>query len=204
MTIDVMSQISYNPIIFTNTNVEFDITHLDRKKLIHALFAYAQPRSWAATETSINHGAPHGGLSEEECESLLMGYWDIPPSMDLRLNKTIKGKSLDIVFSKRRNTRLLVDTESYDSVNGKYCFLEAMFNAFPLHEILITKKGYSQALVDFPDHLSRSKQEKAFLRKLMKATVRRKDWWGIHWCFDEQKVLEVAEGFHPPKVLYIE
>jgi hypothetical protein len=78
--------------------------------------------------------------------------------------------------------RIIADSCHYDSRNGKYRFLEAMLEYFPVDEIIITKKGYRRfTMLNLPKHLVRPKEESNFFAKLIKNTIQNKNEYGKFW-----------------------
>lgn len=159
--------------------MQFDITQLDKKLVVQTLFAHAAPLGYGKMEYTSrkNKGDNVDGLTDQECD-LILSDFETKPSGVIKLLDYHKGKPMKLFFEKKRNGRILVSTNGYDSRNGKYRFFEAMLNIFTLDEILITKKGYAQfALADLPKDLVRPKDQEAVFKSLLKHTIAKKIAW---------------------------
>ncbi|MDR0969995.1 MAG: hypothetical protein LBM67_05610 [Lentimicrobiaceae bacterium] len=170
--------------------MEFDITQLDKKILVQALFAHSAPLNLGQAEYDYKKklGDNVDGLSDEECEMILYEFKHFNTG-GLRILDYHKGKPIKLVFYKNRNGRVLVDTGSYDARNGKYRFFEALLNIFSIDEILITKKGYKHyEMTDLPEHLVRPKEQEEMFKNILKNTIERENEYGKYWSIDENKV----------------
>ncbi len=172
--------------------MEFDITQLDKTLLIQTLFLHSNPIGLGKIEHGIRRRFNDNvdGLSVEECQEFLVQFDnDNSTSKTFFIVDYCKGKPIKINFYRNKNGRVIVDSGSYDSRNGKYRFLEAMLNIFSIDEILITKKGYRLFVIsDIPNDLVRPKeQEKKFKEIIMTSTLH-ENAYGKHWVIDETKV----------------
>ena len=170
--------------------MEFDITHLDKKTVIQALFSHSSPLNLGKAEYKVRkqRGENVDGLSDEECEQILFDFNNIDNG-NLRLLDYHKGKPMKLDFQKKSNGRVLVNTNSYDVRNGKYRSFEAFLNIFLLDEIYITKKGYSPYIFeDLPEHLIRPKEQEEMFKNIIKTTRLKENEYGKYWAIDETKV----------------
>jgi hypothetical protein len=170
--------------------MEFDITYLDKKLLIQTLFAHSEPLNLGKEEYTIRkkRGENVDGLTDEECESILYNFNQLDIG-SIRILDYHKGKPMKLVFDKKRNGRVLVDSDSYDERNGKYRFFEAMLNIFSIDEIYITKKGFKQfTFSNIPKRLTRSKEQEEKFKTLLRNLIEKKGRLGKYWIIDENKV----------------
>lgn len=170
--------------------MEFDITRLDKKVLVQALFAHSAPLRLGQAEYGFRKklGDNVDGLSDEECDEILFEFYSFDTG-GLRILDYHKGKPMKLVFFKNKIGRVLVDTGSYDARNGKYRFFEALLNIFSLDEILITKKGYRHfVMTDLPEHLFRPKEQEDMFKNILKNTIETVNEYGKVWTIDETKV----------------
>ncbi|MBN2892073.1 MAG: hypothetical protein JXL97_09415 [Bacteroidales bacterium] len=174
--------------------MEFDITHLDKTQLIQTLFAHSAPLNLGKAEYDVRKARGENviGLTDEECEMIL---FELNHFQDggLGILDYHKGKPMKLIFDKKRNGRILVDSSKYDARNGKYRFFEAMLNIFSLDEILITKKGFRQyVLVELPKHLIRPKEQENIFKNLIKHTIQKENEYGKYWAIDETNVSYIS------------
>lgn len=177
--------------------MEFDITHLDKKIVLQALFAYATPLGLGKVEFKElrKRGKNVIGLTDEECHSLLLEFSAMESGI-IRILDYYKGKPMKLVFEKKSNGRILVDSDSYDSRNGKYKFFEALLETFLLEDILITKKGYRQfALEDLRPELLRPNEEELVFKSIIKKLKTSQNEYGKYWIIDTQQTKYI------PKIL---
>jgi len=170
--------------------MEFDITHLDKKVLVQTLFMHSEPLGYGRNEYNFRKQLNDNvdGLTDDECEIILDEYNAVDIGTVAVLDYH-KGKPMKLYFLKQKGGRVLVDSSGYDSRNGKYRFLEALLNIFSLDEILITKKGYKQYIMeDLPEHLLRPKEQDDMFRFVINNTKEMKNKFGKHWIIDENKV----------------
>lgn len=170
--------------------MEYDITHLDKKKVIQALFAHAAPLNLGTVEYKIRKKMNDNvdGLSDEECEIILMKFYQMDKG-SIQLLDYHKGKPMKLNFHKKGNGRVLVDSDGYDLRNGKYRFFEAFLNIFMLDEIFITKKGYRQfSLTGLPEHLIRSREQEEKFKFILKHTFIKENEFGKYFAIDDCKV----------------
>lgn len=170
--------------------MEFDITHLDKKLVIQTLFVHAAPLGFGKFEYTHRKklGDNVDGLSADECEFILYQFNELDKG-NIRLLDYHKGKPMKLNFDKRSNGRILVDTNGYDTRNGKYRFLEAFLNIFAFDEIFITKKGYRQhSLSDLQEHLIRPKEQEKLFNSIIKQTIAKENNYGKYWAIDESQI----------------
>lgn len=170
--------------------MEFDITHLDKKLVIQALFAHAAPLTLGEYEYDFRKkmGENVDGLPDKECEIILTEFYQLDKG-NIRLLDYYKGKPMKLNFDKKSNGRILVETDGYDSRNGKYRFLEAFLNIFMLDEIFITKKGYRQfSLTGLPEHLIQPKEKEEKFKFILKNTIAKENEFGKFFAIDESQV----------------
>lgn len=167
-----------------------DITHLDKTLLIQALFAFANPAGLGKAEFLFRKikGDNVDGLTEAECELILSQVENIEYT-HVQLIDYLKGKPIKLNFYRKKNGRILVETSSYDSRNGKYRFLEALLNFFPLDEIYITRKTFEPyTFTNIPEHLLRSKEQLSLFKTLLNNTIQKENNLGKYSIIDQSKV----------------
>ena len=170
--------------------MEFDITHLDKKTVIQALFAHAAPLTLGKCEYDFRKkiGDNVDGLPDSECELILKKIYQLDKG-NIRLLDYYKGKPMKLNFDKKSNGQILVDSDGYDLRNGKYRFFEAFLNIFMLDEIFITKKGYRQfSLTGLPEHLIRAKEQEEKFKFILKHTIAKENEFGKFYAIDESQV----------------
>lgn len=126
--------------------MEFDITHLDKVLLIQTLYFHANPKGYGEREYDemLQKGKAVEGLSKNECESILRGY-----NAKGYLVDYYNGKPLKLHWRKTRNGKLLMLSLPYDSIHGRFRFLEALLNVFGPEEIIITQIKYDPIQEEF-------------------------------------------------------
>jgi hypothetical protein len=175
--------------------MEFDITHLDKRIVLQALFAFAAPLGIGKAEFKERRkrGENVIGLTDTECEILLTEFSEMKSGIK-RILDYHKGKPMKVVFEKKSNGRVLVDSDSYDSRNGKYKFFEALLETFLLEDILITKKGYKQfALDDLRPELIRPKEEELVFKSIIKKLKPSQSELGKYWIIDTRQTMFVPQ-----------
>ena len=171
--------------------MEFDITDINKKKLIRTLLVHSVPIGLGQAENDFrkSFGEVNDGISDEECEYLLAEYnYNSERDSLFGILDYHKGKPMKLNFYRKRNGRVVTSTDSYDARNGKYRFLEAMLNAFHLDEIKITKKGYQQFIMtDLASDLERTKEQARMFRDLLKNMTEKREYFGKYWRFGLDK-----------------
>lgn len=170
--------------------MEFDITNLDKRLLIQALFAHSAPRGFGIEEYKFRDkvGDNVDALTDEECDIILLELNDKELG-SIRLLDYPKGKPMKLDLYKKNNGRILASTEGYDYRNGKYRYFEALLNIFSMDEILITKKGYSAySMSSLPEDLIRPKEQETIFKNLLKNMVQKENEFGKYWVIDESKI----------------
>ena len=157
--------------------MKFDITKIDKKKLLRALYEYSYP-----IEQELDT------LSDLECEYGLVEFKEMKGNGSARIFDCHNGRAMKLVFDKTNNGRITVDASRYDACNGKYKFLEAMLNTFKRNKILIIRKTYSPYIMkELPEYLVKSKEEDAKFSLLLKSCVKGEDEFGKHWILPTSK-----------------
>ena len=167
--------------------MEFDITHLDKKALIQALFIYSEPLHVGKAEYDIRNkrGENVMGLTEEECE-LALKEFNASDLGSIRIFDYCKGKPIKLIFEKMTNGRVLVESDHYDVQNGKYRFLEVLLDTFLIEDIYITKKGYRQFILnDLPNELKRPADLEQVFKSILKNTIEKRNEYGKYWTIVE-------------------
>jgi len=168
--------------------MKFDITNIDKKKLLKTLFSHSFPTNHGVGKVEYlvrkDRGENVDSLTDEECEDILFNfntYSDILPQ-SFRILDYYKGKPIKIVFDKQKNGRILVDSCGYDSRNGKYMFLVAMLNEFPKEEIFIVRKKYlPYTLSEIKDMDYLSKEEEAYFKNIIASSTKKQNSFGSYW-----------------------
>lgn len=153
--------------------MQFDITDINHVLLLQTLFAHSAPLLLGKAEYNILkiRGDNVDGLSDEECQEILSPFYvDTEPCTSIL--DYHKGKPMKIVFERKRNGRILVESDHYDHRNGEYRFFEALLDVFFFDEILITKKGYREfSLYGMPEDLKRTKEDLLKFKTLLRNTI---------------------------------
>ncbi|CAM1345109.1 hypothetical protein [Tenacibaculum amylolyticum] len=168
--------------------MEFDVTNLDRKILLRALFAYSSPKGLGNIEYTFRESQNENveGLSDIECEEILYELEKMK-SGTIRVLDYHKGKPMKLDFKKKDNGQIKISTTAYDQRNGKYRFFEAILDTFLEEEIIITKKGYG-GITSFPKiELSRSKEQVKLLKSILSNSVLSENKNGRYWKIDSSK-----------------
>lgn len=167
----------------------FDVTNLNLKTLIKAVFAYAEPAGLGiaeyATRKSWNENVD--GLTDSECEEILAEFYETKDKY-IRVLDYYKGKPMKLDFIKKTNGRIVIGTGAYDARNGKYRFFEAMLDTFLEEEILIVKKGYGEYSFDsHAKHLIRPKSDLSMFKLVLKNSIEKREDFGRYWKIDSNK-----------------
>lgn len=104
--------------------MKFDITNIDKVKLLQALYKNADPNigvGLAEYAVKLSEGEDVSNLSAIECKIALLefkkggigGY---------RIFDYYNGKPLKVVFDRYASGRIVISSNSYDERNGKYRF----------------------------------------------------------------------------------
>ena len=165
----------------------FNVTKLDKIRLLQTLYIHADPKGYGNMEYSFNDviGKNVLGLTDEECTDML--------SMDTpELNGYFvdyhNGKPIKLDFEHKPNGDVWVSSIAYDVSNGRYRFLEALLYVFNLDEIIITDKEYPSHLNDLLDeHTRRAFEETLLLENILEQTNLYSD-NGMYWKFDTDAV----------------
>lgn len=145
----------------------FDITNINLKTLLKAVFAYSEPVGLGMAEYKTRKSWKENvdGLTDNECEMILFEL-NSNESKFIRLLDYYKGKPMKFDIVKKKNGQILVNSSAYDARNGKYRFFEAMLDSFLEEEIIIIKKGYGEyTFSSHPEHLIRPKSDLKILKK---------------------------------------
>ena len=166
--------------------MEFDITNIDKVKLLKALYAYADPSigGVASAEffTREARGENVSELSDLDCAIALSEFNESSIRESFRIFDYHNGKPMKVVFYRLSTGRVLVSSNHYDERNGKYRFLEAMLSAFPKKDIQIVDKSTPRT-VDKNDNSS--KERKNHFRSILQNTTKERNEFGYYWKIDE-------------------
>ena len=165
----------------------FNVTKLDKIRLIQTLYIHADPKGYGKVEYAFNDviGKNVLGLTEEECMDMLN-----MDSLDLNgyLVDYYNGKPIKLDFERKPNGDVWVSSIGYDVSNGRYRFLEALLYVFNLDEIVITGKDYPQHLDELLDRSTViPHEERALLENIIEHTFMYTD-NGMYWKIDANTV----------------
>ena len=164
----------------------FNVSKLDKIRLIQTLYIHADPKGYGNMEYSFREviGENVLGLTDEECRDILSAD---TPELNGYLVDYYNGKPIKLDFEHKPNGDVCVSSSGYDVSNGRYRFLEALLYVFNLDEIVITKKDYPHQLDELLDeHTTRAIEETLILENILKHTIQHSD-NGIYWTFDQDK-----------------
>lgn len=122
--------------------MKFDVTALDKPRLIRALYKYAFVRGYGVVQNRKRKRVDDDEISISEAKQLFKTHtrirFDGKKILDLDY---IHGKrmKIEIDFSKERE---VLDAWDYDYGNGRYRLLYALLSEFGSDSIIITRKGY--------------------------------------------------------------
>ena len=165
----------------------FDVTKLDKIRLIQTLYIHADPKGYGKGEYAFNEvtGKNVLGLTEEECKRILSMDG---PDLSGYLIDYYNGKPIKLNFDHKSNGDVWVSSTGYDVSNGRYRFLEALLCVFALDEIVIMGKDYPHYLKDLLDqHTMIPYEELALLENILQHTLMYAD-NGIYWKIDSNTV----------------
>jgi hypothetical protein len=168
--------------------MEFDITNLDRKLLLKALIAYANPVGLGIEEYNARKSWKENvdGLSDEECIEILYEVENIDYG-PVRVLDYYKGQPIKLDIYKKRTGQLIAGSTGYDSRNGKYKFFEAMLETFLEDEIKITRKGYGHDSFMNDKKYSRPEEQMNVFKLLLKDTIKVQGEYGSYWKIDSTR-----------------
>lgn len=169
--------------------MEFDITEIDKKLLIRALFAYSAPVGIGVAEYAIRKARKENvdGLSDEDCNEILFDFNQIEKG-NMRVLDYLKGKPMKLDLIKKTNGRILTNSAAYDARNGRFRFLEAMLDTFSADEIMIVKKGYPEFnFSGQAENLKRPKANEKMFRAVIKNTIKKESKYGKYWAINENE-----------------
>lgn len=167
-----------------------DVTLLDKIILIQSLFTFASPAGLGRAEYQFRKvkGDNVDGLTDLECEEILLQVQD-ENYTNIRIIDYLKGKPIKLNFNRKKNGRITIETSSYDVRNGKYRFLEALLNFFPLEEIYIVRKTFTPySFTNIPENLVRSKEQLDEFKRLLNNTISLENNYGKYSIIDQSKV----------------
>lgn len=170
----------------------FNVTKLDKVLLLKTLYDHAAPQGLGRAEYFVRaeRGENVVGLTDEECNLILSADH---PDLTVSLMDYYKGKPIKLSFDYQRNGEILVDTNGYDSRNGRYRFLQALLGIFDLEEIVIVKKGYPAYLNEMIDeHTVVAAEELALMKNMLRQTIKHTD-NGTYWKIDSSVI-----DYRPP------
>ena len=170
----------------------FDVTELDKIRLIQTLYIHAHPKGYGKVEYSFNDviGKNVLGLTDEECRDMLSMY---SPALNGYLVDYYNGKPIKLDFEHTPTGNVKVSSIGYDVSNGRYRFLEALLYVFNLDEIVITEMDYPNQLDELLDGSTVIPDEElALLEEVLEHTSMYTD-NGMYWKIDSGAV-----GYKPP------
>ncbi|WP_153799541.1 hypothetical protein [Foetidibacter luteolus] len=154
--------------------MEFNITLLDKTLLLQTLFVHAAD-TLAEADAEVN-----SGLSDAECKRILKGrYYDDNGC----LLDDYEGRTMKIYWTKTPDGRMFADALPYDSVHGRFRFLEALLNVFDPSEIIITSKDYHAVNPATVNPMSAEKHDQ--MLHLIESAIMYADVKGTYWKIDE-------------------
>lgn len=165
--------------------MKFDITNIDKVKLLKALYGYTDPTvgvGGAEFITRKARGENVSELSDLECAIALSEFNESTASDSFKIFDYHNGKPMKVVFYRSTSGRVLVSSNHYDERNGKYRFLEAMISCFPKKDILIVDKSTPRS-VDKNDNSS--KERKNHFRSFLHNAKKESNEFGFYWKIDD-------------------
>ena len=161
----------------------FDITTIDKKKLLKALYKYSVPIGCGTAEYEwmASKGKNVELLSDDDCENALKEF-NIHENEYYRLFDYHNGKPLKIDFCNKKNGRVIANSNGYDSRNGIFSFLIVIINTFGMEEVKIINKSYTSyensemKMYDRP-----TKEEIVYYRNLIKTSIQKENHFGKFW-----------------------
>lgn len=172
---------------FETTSMVFNVTKLDKIRLIQSLYLHADPKGFGKNEFAFKDviGENVLGLTDEECRDILK--MDSPDLSGYLLDYH-NGKPIKLDFEHKTNGDVFVSSVAYDISNGRYRFLEALLCVFNLDEIVMIDIEYPAQLDDLLDeHTKRPFEETLLLENILEQTILYSD-NGFFWKFDADAV----------------
>ena len=162
--------------------MKFDITNIDKVKLLQTLYAYADPTvgiGGAEYITRKANGENVEVLTKDDCNIAMHDFCSNPKKSGCyQIFDYYNGKPLKIVFDRLPSGRVVISANSYDERNGKYRFLEAMISTFASEDIMIIDKT-TPTYVD--DNDNSTKERINHFKTLLKSSVRDRNQYGYYW-----------------------
>jgi hypothetical protein len=162
----------------------FDITEINKVKLLMALYENAKQTDGAAhAEVLINKDCH---LSETDCINALNEFNDSSEIRCYRIFDYFKGKAMKTVFERKRNGRIVIDSDNYDQRNGRYQFLKTMIDTFPIGDVRIINKTFKPyTIVEMDQYGKTTKEEILYYRHLLKNTTKKQNDLGSYWQINQ-------------------
>lgn len=165
----------------------FDITGIDKVKLLQALFENAKPAEGAAAAITMIDSFNNTFLDEVDCISALKDFNSSDEIRCYRIFDYFKGKAMKTVFERKRNGRIVIDSDNYDQRNGRYQFLKTMIDTFPIGDVRIINKTFKPyTIVEMDQYGKTTKEEILYYRHLLKNTTKKQNDLGSYWQINQQ------------------
>ncbi len=122
--------------------MRFDITDLDKKRLVQAFLNFSTPTGMGAIEyvvRAINKDNPNT-IPDWELENALAEFNQNDRTGSFRIFDYYKGHPLKLIFYRKKNGQVIIDTLPYDIRNGRFFSLLAMLSEFAVNEVKIIQK----------------------------------------------------------------
>lgn len=160
----------------------FDITGIDKVKLLQALFENAKPTEGAAAAITMIDSSNNPFLDEVDCFSALKDFNSSDEIRCYRIFDYFKGKAMKTVFERKRNGRIVIDSDNYDQRNGRYQFLKAMLSSFPVEDVHIVDKAFKPyTIIEMDKYGITTKEEILHYRNLLKNATKKHNDFGSYW-----------------------
>lgn len=163
----------------------FDITEINKVKLLMALYENAKQTDGAAQAEVLINKDCH--LSETDCINALNEFNSSSEIRCYRIFDYFKGKAMKTVFERKRNGRIVIDSDNYDQRNGRYQFLKTMIDTFPIGDVRIINKTFKPyTIVEMDQYGKTTKEEILYYRHLLKNTTKKQNDLGSYWQINQQ------------------
>jgi hypothetical protein len=171
--------------------MKFDITNIDKKSLLKALYSFSTPKGMGVVEFDKSNNIEN--LSDSECDEMLLEFTKSTKGGIFTIADYYKGKPLKIFFNKSKKGRITVSADGYDSLNGVYSFFDIMLKTFLFDEILVTKK-WSALFVNKPskNDFSAYKRYSLFVQMIKNAVECHND-YGRYWQIQKNDFNKLKE-----------
>ncbi len=155
--------------------MKFDITNIDKVKLLQALYDYANPAECGKSEylSRKSNGENPSELTNYDCNLALKNFNEDKYTPGLfHIFDYYNGKPLKVDFCRLQTGRVIVSSASYDKRNGNYRFLSAMLNNFSTEDIIILDKAL---------HTDIKNDNDKYFKAILETTVRVRSEFGYYW-----------------------